>query len=198
MDRPADSGCCDNRRSRSAIVLCLQNSHDGQIIYSRPVVMTLTPFVAVIDRLLEKQMKTVSFVSLSAVTTFLVVWGLAILARNVTGVPKDFPPFTALPLLSRSDGRLSRCGRSIRDREMVLGTSGSYVLLRRDRFSRFVVCAPDPPQLYEVSSLCRCYTCRSDDVGTLSHHHRSFVCDRTHETRVELLMIVLGPAIKVF
>ena len=45
-------------------------------------------------------MKTVSLVTLAAVMTFLAVWGMAILARNVTGVPKDFPPFTALPLLS--------------------------------------------------------------------------------------------------
>ena len=45
-------------------------------------------------------MKTVSLVTLSAVMTFLVVWGMAILARKVTGVPEDFPPFTALPLLS--------------------------------------------------------------------------------------------------
>ncbi len=45
-------------------------------------------------------MKTVSFVVLAAVTTFFLVWGIATLARNVTGVPRDFPPFTALPLLS--------------------------------------------------------------------------------------------------
>ena len=45
-------------------------------------------------------MKAVSLVISAAVMTFLVVWGLAILAKNVTGVPKDFPPFTALPLLS--------------------------------------------------------------------------------------------------
>ncbi len=45
-------------------------------------------------------MKTISFVVLAAVTTFFVVWGIAALARNVTGVPRDFPPFTALPLLS--------------------------------------------------------------------------------------------------
>ncbi len=45
-------------------------------------------------------MKTVSSVVLTAVTTFFVVCGIAALARNVTGVPKDFPPFTALPLLS--------------------------------------------------------------------------------------------------
>ncbi len=45
-------------------------------------------------------MKPVSLVTSAVVMTFLVVWGLAILARNVTGVPKDFPPFTALPLLS--------------------------------------------------------------------------------------------------
>lgn len=45
-------------------------------------------------------MKTVSFVILAAVMTFLVVWGAAILARNLTAVPKDFPPFAALPLLS--------------------------------------------------------------------------------------------------
>lgn len=45
-------------------------------------------------------MRAVSLVILSAVMTFLAVWGMAILARNVTGVPKDFPPFTAFPLLS--------------------------------------------------------------------------------------------------
>ena len=45
-------------------------------------------------------MKAVSSVVLAAVMTFFVVWGIAALARNVTGVPKDFPPFTALPLLS--------------------------------------------------------------------------------------------------
>ena len=45
-------------------------------------------------------MKIISFVTLAAVMTFLGVWGAAILARNVTGVPKNFPPFTALPLLS--------------------------------------------------------------------------------------------------
>ncbi len=45
-------------------------------------------------------MKTGPFVVLAAVTILLVVWGIAALARNVTGVPRDFPPFTALPLLS--------------------------------------------------------------------------------------------------
>ena len=45
-------------------------------------------------------MKTFSLVTSAAVMTFLVVWGLATLARNMTRVPKDFPPFTALPLLS--------------------------------------------------------------------------------------------------
>ena len=46
------------------------------------------------------QMRIVSFVVLAAVITFFVVWGIATLAGNVTGVPKTFPPFTALPLLS--------------------------------------------------------------------------------------------------
>ena len=45
-------------------------------------------------------MKTVCIVVLAAVTTFFVVWGIAALARNLTGVPRDFPPFIALPLLS--------------------------------------------------------------------------------------------------
>ena len=45
-------------------------------------------------------MKTGFYVVLAAVTTFFVVWGIAALARHLTGVPRNFPPFTALPLLS--------------------------------------------------------------------------------------------------
>lgn len=45
-------------------------------------------------------MRSFSVVFLAALVTFCVVWGVANVALRLTGVPKDFPPFTALPLLS--------------------------------------------------------------------------------------------------
>ncbi|NYF80615.1 hypothetical protein [Granulicella arctica] len=45
-------------------------------------------------------MRGFSIVFLAALATFGIVWGVSIIALRLTGVPKDFPPFTALPLLS--------------------------------------------------------------------------------------------------
>jgi hypothetical protein len=45
-------------------------------------------------------MRSFSAVFLAALVTFCVVWGIANVALRLTGVPKDFPPFTVLPLLS--------------------------------------------------------------------------------------------------
>jgi hypothetical protein len=45
-------------------------------------------------------MKLFSVVALTAAGTYLLLWLLAALALRFTGVPKGFPPFTALPLLS--------------------------------------------------------------------------------------------------
>lgn len=45
-------------------------------------------------------MKSIGLVILAALTTFGIVWGIATLAMQLTGVPKGFPPFTPLPLLS--------------------------------------------------------------------------------------------------
>ena len=45
-------------------------------------------------------MKMPSAIFLAAVGTYLAIWLMAALAMRFTGVPKGFPPFTALPLLS--------------------------------------------------------------------------------------------------
>ena len=58
------------------------------------------------------------FTVLMAMTgTFLVVWLMAVVALRVTGVPKGFPPFTLLPLLSGVVGGY-------------VGASAVYLLLR--------------------------------------------------------------------
>jgi hypothetical protein len=45
-------------------------------------------------------MRSFSVVFFAALITFCVVWVVANVALRLTGVPKGFPPFTALPLLS--------------------------------------------------------------------------------------------------
>ncbi len=62
-------------------------------------------------------MKTALLVTFTALTTFLVVWALSAIAIKLTGVPKGFPPFTALPLLSGVAGGF-------------LGASAVYAIVR--------------------------------------------------------------------
>ncbi len=45
-------------------------------------------------------MKTLILLTISAVGTYVLVFLVAAVAMRLSGVPKDFPPFTALPLLS--------------------------------------------------------------------------------------------------
>lgn len=52
----------------------------------------------------------------AAAATFLLVWCTAAIAVRVTGVPRDFPPFTALPLLTGVAGGY-------------IGAVGVYVLI---------------------------------------------------------------------
>ncbi len=45
-------------------------------------------------------MKATSTIFVAAAGTFFLIWLIASLAMRSTGVPKGFPPFTVLPLLS--------------------------------------------------------------------------------------------------
>ena len=45
-------------------------------------------------------MKSLLILIGAGIATFLLVWLLAGVAMRITGVPRGFPPFTALPLLS--------------------------------------------------------------------------------------------------
>jgi hypothetical protein len=45
-------------------------------------------------------MRSVVIVLLVALTTSAIVWCVGVAALQLTGLPKDFPPFTTLPLLS--------------------------------------------------------------------------------------------------
>jgi hypothetical protein len=45
-------------------------------------------------------MRTSLLIAIAALTAFLVDYGVAQVALRITGVPKDFPPFTLLPILS--------------------------------------------------------------------------------------------------